>query len=630
MKKNLPWIILVGCVLFLLPDLRLPRNNGLFPRNEFGELPVLVGGRLKPFDTVARNSLMIIHGKQTLRKKDQSMSFIEWLTKLIQGKLKKPTSAIEWLMDVMMRPESTKDDDLFVITHSDILGMMGWEKSQKKYFSWSELESHFDEIQRQAKLAETVESQVRSTFQREILKLYQRLELYYRLKNSLWLEGETDPIAEITLFESVIVPGARTFFEKQKGAVFSQENLERWEEFNHRYGLLDQVAYLLPIPPEKGQKAGSWSSIGQNLVEAIKQKPIRSIVKEYAATVSAYRKGSPDEFKEHLSVVREEIDSLFANTFFRARYEFRFNHFAPFYKCMTLYILVFVFISFGWLGFPDFFHRSAYMILVLSFLVHTGGLISRMYLQGRPPVTNLYSSAIFIGWGVVLLGLILEKIYKDGAGGATASVLGFITLLIAHHLSGDGDTMEMLRAVLDTNFWLATHVVAITLGYASTFLAGFLALMYIFRGMFTRSLDKESAQSLMRMVYGIICFATLFSFVGTILGGIWADQSWGRFWGWDPKENGALLIVLWNAIILHSRWGGMIKQKGLMIMAVFGNIVTSFSWFGVNMLGVGLHSYGFIDQAFFWLLTFMVSQLVFMMMGALPNRYWRSFAIKFQ
>ncbi len=96
---------------------------------------------------------------------------------------------------------------------------------------------------------------------------------------------------------------------------------------------------------------------------------------------------------------------------------------------------------------------------------------------------------------------------------------------------------------------------------------------------------------------------------GTILGGIWADQSWGRFWGWDPKENGALLIVLWNAIILHARWGGMIKERGLMAMAVFGNIVTSFSWFGVNMLGIGLHSYGFMDKAFPWLVGFDVSQV---------------------
>jgi ABC-type transport system involved in cytochrome c biogenesis permease subunit len=180
-----------------------------------------------------------------------------------------------------------------------------------------------------------------------------------------------------------------------------------------------------------------------------------------------------------------------------------------------------------------------------------------MYLQGRPPVTNLYSSALFVGWGSVLLCLFLERFYRNGIGSVCASTIGFVTLLIAHNLQLDGDSLEMLRAVLDTNVWLATHVVVVTLGYSSVALAGFLGIIYIFRGLFTHSFDETTARSLSRMMYGVTCFATLFSFVGTILGGIWADQSWGRFWGWDPKENGALLIVLWNALILHARWGGL-------------------------------------------------------------------------
>jgi ABC-type transport system involved in cytochrome c biogenesis permease subunit len=132
-------------------------------------------------------------------------------------------------------------------------------------------------------------------------------------------------------------------------------------------------------------------------------------------------------------------------------------------------------------------------------------------------------------------------------------------------------------------------------------------------------------QALATMVYGIVCFATLFSFVGTVLGGIWADQSWGRFWGWDPKENGALLIVLWNAIILHARWGDLVRDRGIMNLAVFGNIVTSFSWFGVNMLGIGLHSYGFMDAAFKWLMIFIGSQVAVIALGLLPLSLWRSF-----
>jgi len=275
--------------------------------------------------------------------------------------------------------------------------------------------------------------------------------------------------------------------------------------------------------------------------------------------------------------------------------------------------------------------------------VHTFGLIFRMVLEGRPPVTNLYSSAIFIGWAAMVIGIIVERVYRVGLGCIVASFAGFVTLLIAHNLALGGDTMEMLRAVLDTNFWLATHVVVVTLGYASTFFAGKLAILYVCLGLFTPLLNQTLAGSsgstsrtktassitlgkaLGKMVYAVVCFATLFSFVGTVLGGIWADQSWGRFWGWDPKENGALLIVLWNAIILHARWGGLVRDRGIMLLAIFGNIVTSFSWFGVNMLGIGLHSYGFMDAAFKWLMLFVGSQVLLIIVGSLPLSLWRSF-----
>ena len=117
-------------------------------------------------------------------------------------------------------------------------------------------------------------------------------------------------------------------------------------------------------------------------------------------------------------------------------------------------------------------------------------------------MTNLYSSAIFIGWGAVIVSLILERIFRDGIGAACAGAIGFVTLIIAHHLAGSGDTLEMLQAVLDTNIWLATHVVAITTGYSAMFLAGMLAIIYIVRGVFTRSLNKQTADSLARMTYG--------------------------------------------------------------------------------------------------------------------------------
>jgi ABC-type transport system involved in cytochrome c biogenesis permease subunit len=278
----------------------------------------------------------------------------------------------------------------------------------------------------------------------------------------------------------------------------------------------------------------------------------------------------------------------------------------------------------SWLVRRDLLQPAAFSLLAAGALVHTVGLASRILLQGRPPVTNLYSSAIFVGWAAVILGLILERMYRKGFGTAVAASAGFASLIIAHHLAMEGDTMEMMRAVLDSNFWLATHVVTITIGYSGTFLAGIIAIAYTLRKHIAPVLDPATTKVLVDMTYGIVCFALLFSFVGTVLGGIWADQSWGRFWGWDPKENGALLIVLWNAIILHCRWGDYIREKGLMAMAIFGNIITSLSWFGVNMLGVGLHSYGFMDQAFWVLAIFIGTQAALIGLCLLPRRFWAS------
>ena len=155
---------------------------------------------------------------------------------------------------------------------------------------------------------------------------------------------------------------------------------------------------------------------------------------------------------------------------------------------------------------------------------------------------------------------------------------------------------------------------------AAMYLMGFLLICVSW--LFGAPVDEERMKSTGRLIFGIVCFALLLSFVGTVLGGLWADDSWGRFWGWDPKENGALMIVLWNAIILHARLGGFLKARGLAILALGGNIITAWSWFGVNQLGVGLHSYGAVSGITFWLLVFCTSQLLFIIVGSLPHRFW--------
>jgi ABC-type transport system involved in cytochrome c biogenesis permease subunit len=502
--------------------------------------------------------------------------------------------------------------------------LFGWEQSQRKYFSFVEFAPFLKQIEEQGDQADKLEGVQRSAFQSAILNLRNGLVLYQRLKNSVQLEGTQNFAAELKNYVANVPGAAKAAVKAQSGQKdFDRTTLNDLAELIQKYEKVSEMAYILAVPPPV--QAGTWHSIGDSLLHSVATAKTDPAVLEYAQIGDAYRAGDHAGFNQIVDVLTDSLLKEQPNAAKRASFEFLFNRLEPFTQSMALYILAFLLACASWLGWSRTLNRSAFYLLLLALAIHSFGLFSRMYLQERPPVTNLYSSAIFIGWGAVIVSLILERIFRDGIGAACAGAIGFVTLIIAHHLAGSGDTLEMLQAVLDTNIWLATHVVAITTGYSAMFLAGMLAIIYIVRGVFTRSLKTETADSLTRMTYGVVCFATLFSFVGTVLGGIWADQSWGRFWGWDPKENGAVLIVLWCAITLHARWGGFIRQRGLMMMAIFGNIVTSFSWFGVNMLGVGLHSYGFMQKAFPWLLGFMISQLALITIASMPLEHWKSF-----
>ena len=610
MKRFLPWIILVLAAGSIAANwLPTKPAQDEFDFAKFGKIPVLVGGRVKPLDTVARNSLLIIHGKQELR---------------LEGGPAGAGSAMQWLTDVLFNAPVADQYPIFVVQNAEVLGLFGWEQSDRKYFSFAEFAPFLKQIDEQGAQSDKLEGVQRSAYQSAILNLRNALALYQRLKNSIQPEDAKNFTAELQSFESSIPGAAKAAREFEMGENVDKAKLNDVAELVRRYERLSEMAYVLAVPPVQG--SGDWHSVGDSLLQSVGAGQTHPVVIEYAIIGDAYRANDRSLFNEHLDQMTNSFAEEQPNAVKRASFEFLFNFLQPFSQAMALYVLAFLLACASWLGWSQALRRSAFYLLLLALAIHTFGLVSRMYLQERPPVTNLYSSAIFIGWGAVIVSLILERIYRDGIGAACAGAIGFVTLIIAHHLAGSGDTLEMLQAVLDTNIWLATHVVAVTTGYSAMFLAGMLAMIYIVRGVFTRSLKKQTADSLARMTYGVVCFATLFSFVGTVLGGIWADQSWGRFWGWDPKENGAVLIVLWCAIILHARWGGFIRQRGLMIMALFGNVVTSFSWFGVNMLGVGLHSYGFMQKAFPWLVGFMISQLALMAIAAMPLEKCRSFA----
>ena len=377
------------------------------------------------------------------------------------------------------------------------------------------------------------------------------------------------------------------------------------------------------------------------------------------------------------------------------------NLFDPFYWCAGLYVLVGVLTAGAWMAWaaPNLrrgLWLSALLLAAATLTVHTTGLFTRMYLMDRPLVfvTNLYSSAVFIGWGAAVLGLMLEVFSRRGFGLAVISVVGFGTMFIARYLSATGDTLEMLQAVLDTNLWLASHVTTVTLGYMATFVAGFIGVLWVqlsagrtvwnclhtpggptlpelcassrpssAPGRWWRSRPRpwstargnltDASETYTEAVATGAAAAAAPAALGLVLarpgevrrGGRWRTGSpapakadvdgpdrrtgsagedrstassasprssassapcsaasgrtsrWGRFWGWDPKENGAVLIVIWNALILHARWCGLVKDRGAWRCWPWsGNMVTAWSWFGTNQLGIGLHAYGFNNR----------------------------------
>lgn len=481
--------------------------------------------------------------------------------------------ASQYLLDLVTNPDRVSGLPTVRVDHPDLLALLDLAPEEGGRIPLSVIEPKWNEIADQAQLAANVEPRERDQFQRTALELHRRVNTV---------------LSHAQMREPFMIP---------------------------------------PLSPD-----GEWRPFHEAFLDdRVSDRPHPSVA-FLATMMTAASEGDAERFNAALDAYTQLLDASMPEVMLRTRLEVLFNRASLFSGTIAVYILAFLGVCFSFMlrsrhesessagRWAERLRVGSFALLVAAVLVHTLAIGLRIYLTDRPPVTNLYSSAVFVGWAAALAGVFMERLYTLGVSILGSATIGAGTLVIAHNLGNDGDTMQMMQAVLDSNFWLATHVITITLGYSATFLAGAIASVYLIGRVFTRAVTPERERAMLRMVYGVVCFALLLSFVGTVLGGIWADQSWGRFWGWDPKENGAALVVLINAITLHARWGGMIRARGIAALAVAGNIVTVWSWFGTNMLGVGLHAYGFMDGGLFWLAVFVVSQIILMVLAAVPAR----------
>ena len=624
---------------------------------EFGNIPVQSGGRIVPLETLASGSLLQMRSRREIRLTDlERIAFGQkpstWTAeqkKLISEALpgvdtkvqaaleKRPVrltgnslTAIDWLIEVSFRAQVARHLPTFRIEHPSVLKMVGRDIEKSMYASWDDILKNSEKVTEAAGKSRGRAQADRDAEDRSLLQLEGAARQYATLSMTFIpgdLPSEIPPQRE---YEAWLSSLSRAVAEMNtnrsnggSGTAFDPELQKTVKSFVDRYQGFQREGAIGLVPPKEAESVEKWDNLGTALLSVIQDKNNHrpslapdGLISRYATFCVAWREGNDDTCTVQTRAIAA---SQLGNWSTKSNSEASFGRLQPFYWLLIAYVVTVLMIFGSWLTASESLRSWGYRLLVVCFLLHTLALGYRMWLHGRPPVTNLYSTGIFVAWGAVGLGIILERLWKNGIGAVATGITGFVSLIVAHNLGLSGeDKLESVRAVLDTNFWLATHVTIVTLGYAATFVAGLLAATHLWLRAFKK--DYAWGDSVARAAYGILAFAVMASFIGTMLGGIWADQSWGRFWGWDPKENGAILIVLWCALCLHARWGGLVRREGLMQLLIFGNIVTSWSWFGTNLLGVGLHSYGFTESGFFWLTVFWITQVIFIALGWLPAR----------
>ena len=576
------------------------------------DIPIQEGGRIKPLDTYARNQALAFYGKRKIKHEN--------------------LSAIDWLLNLFTNPDKGLDQQIFNIRNPEVVNALEleWTNNFHKY-SYNEI---YPGVENQLTLIRSIfekKEKDRDTFESQFAELYQNIMKYREIVSSLSCllplftvySPETAEYLHISPGQSTsyahIMSHRASLFDASQGILTKPEN--EWSDTEREIALLlynlqqasaDEFAKALKIiSPSKNDSSGLWLSPWELFdgreIEPHQNKMIKSLEKfllarfqndisAQNAALSSYKTGllSYPVERINFSVLKNESWLNKANLFTNS---------------LVFYLLGFIFLGISWMIRPTLFRRVAFGSIILGFFLHTYGIILRMIIMSRPPISTIYETVIFVGFVIVLFSLIIEYLRQDGLGVFLVSVSGAMLHYVGFGYAADGDTLEMLVAVLNSNFWLATHVTTIILGYGTSLMAGLIGHLYLIEKI---RVPKDSARlkSIYNNMFGVTLIALFFTLFGTILGGIWADQSWGRFWGWDPKENGALLIVLWQLMMVHMRLSGLAKPDKFALGMVLNNIIVIMAWFGVNLLSIGLHSYGFVSGIAVNIILFTVFELV--------------------
>lgn len=489
------------------------------PGDALKALPVQDGGRIKPYDSFAREMLEIVYGKTTFEKRNATEIVLTW----------------------MLAPQSWEDKKIFEVRNHQVLEALKLPKDQR-YFTGNEIFGN----ERFTLLRQELNNK-RETKE----KLNPYFQALQRIEN------------QFVVFQEVAAGRMLKLIPPKEGdtwiavADMQPEHQEKFMELTKAF-----IAYIGAIAAEE-----STTAPGEALDKAV-------------LDFEAVARAENPELYDHSSVVKAEL---------------HYNSFHPFRWAYVFYFMSFIVLLLVWTLNKESLVKVAWGFLIIGFILNTYGFGLRMYIMGRAPVSNMYETVVWVAWGTVLFAAILEIIYKMRLIMIAGTLVAAFSLVIADFAPAVLDpTLQPLEPVLRSNYWLTIHVMTITISYAAFFLAfglGDVGLVYYLRG---EKKHQEQIRGIVTGIYRSIQIGVAFLAPGIILGGIWADYSWGRFWGWDPKETWALIALLGYLAVLHARYAGMIKNFGMIVTAILTFSLVIMAWYGVNfVLGAGLHSYGF-------------------------------------
>lgn len=492
-------------------------------------LPVQDSGRIKPFDTFAKETLELVYGKKQYKPKENIQAVpAHWVV-------------LTW----MLSPESWTNRPLFEVKHHEILEKLKLPL-ERKHFTGEELfrSENFTNLMQ--------ELQNKRESKEKLTPYFQAIQ---RIENQFFVFRE---MASGKLLRVYPVPDQTTWLSVADLPVHIQPAFLE---------ISKNVATHLGFKSEVNAPAEQVKAAAEKLDQSV------LAFQELAA------KSDPVKYQA-AAKVKTEV------------FYYDFHPFRWAYICYLISALILLFI---WIRNLNAGMGLAWAFVGLGFALHIFGFAFRIYLAERPPVTNMYETVIWASFGAVLFSIILELVYKYKVILLAGCLMGLFALVVADSAPAILDPgLQPLEAVLRSNYWLIVHVMTISISYAAFMLAfglGDLGLIYVV-------LDEvkyaEQIQKTTTGVYRAMQIGVAFLAPGIILGGIWADYSWGRFWGWDPKETWALIALLGYIIVLHARLVGWLKNFGTLSAGVITFNLVIMAWYGVNfVLGAGLHSYGF-------------------------------------